>query len=271
MTFDSRERSLFQRRPIALLELTRGGLIERYTNADRIIPVGADNYAPLSLMKRSEIADTGERAKGVLTIELPIDAPCYDWFYPVKRTAIIGVVSKTFHYGDAEVATEWIGRVVSRARNDTTLFLSCEQRSSRARSVGMNLCVMRGCPLVVYSPGRGMCQLNPDDFAVPATLSAVDATTITSAAFGSAPLDLSGGYFEWEAGDGEIESRSILTHDGNDVVLDYASVLLEAGVAGIAYPGCAGDWEACEARENTDNYGGCPNLPIKTPYDGNPR
>jgi hypothetical protein len=270
MTFDTLERSRRGGRPIALLVLTRGSIVHRYTDADRELTVDGQGYSPLA-MKRSEIADTGERAKGVLTITLPIDAPCIDWFKPYKRTAVFGVEWKTFHYGDTDVKTEWIGRVVSSEYSDKELMLKCEQRSSKARSVGMNLCVMRGCPLVVYSQGRGMCNLDPADFAVPETLTAVDGTTLTATGISGGALDLGGGYVEWTAPDGELESRSILSQSGDSVEIDYPSDQLEVGLDVTFYPGCAGDWAACEARSNTDNYGGCPNLPVKNPYSGNPR
>ena len=69
----------FGGRPIGLLRLSRGNLLELYTTADREVTVGADTYLPLAIT-RSAIRDSVERQKSVVTLTLPVDAPCAAWW-----------------------------------------------------------------------------------------------------------------------------------------------------------------------------------------------
>lgn len=272
MTFDSRERSLFAGEPIWLLRLTRGAVVARYAAGDRQVTVGDDLYAPLA-WTRTEIGDSAEQNKNAVTITLPKSASVFSWWYPYPPSRRVKVELLVFHRGDAEVALEWTGRVGDRSRTDKDLVLRCTQSRVSNRNRGHVLCWMKGCPLVVYSTGNGMCNLDPEDFEVPATVGSLSGAVLVCAAFAASPLSLAGGWVEYTRPDGEPEERSVLTHVvGSDtVVLNYGTDAIAPGDDVSGFPGCAGDWEACEARENTDNYGGCPQLPNKNPYSGNPR
>jgi hypothetical protein len=43
---------------------------------------------------------------------------------------------------------------------------------------------------------------------------------------------------------------------------------LYPGMPVTIYPGCARTQEACGLFNNITNYGGCPNMPGKSPFDG---
>jgi len=80
-----------------------------------------------------------------------------------------------------------------------------------------------------------------------------------------------GGYIEWTRGDGLVERRSINSHVGTTVVIDYGADDLAAALVVTAYPGCAHDWDDCSSYfSNGDNYGGDLWMPKKNPYDGDP-
>src|SRR5687768_12164265 len=99
MTFDLLERSRRLGRPIGLLRLNRGSLVERYARANDAVVIGADTYTPMTL-ERSPIRDTGERLKGIVTITLPIDAPCVDWWRPYPPSTRVEVAWLAKHAGD---------------------------------------------------------------------------------------------------------------------------------------------------------------------------
>jgi len=89
-------------------------------------------------------------------------------------------------------------------------------------------------------------------------------------AFGTAPLSLAGGFIRWLRADGRAEQRTIMGHTGTTVSLDYPGPELAPGLDVEALPGCDQSPGACAARGNSVNYGGCPHLPNKNPWNGHP-
>lgn len=79
-----------------------------------------------------------------------------------------------------------------------------------------------------------------------------------------------GGFVRWETEDGFIERRTIRARTGNTLTLDYGATSLAEGLAVRVYDGCAHNWEACDSKGNTVNYGGVPYKPVKNPMSGNP-
>lgn len=269
MTFDLLERSRWLARPIFAVRIARGALVERYVAADRAQVISGETYEPLSI-ERGELNDTAERLKAVLQLTLPITAGCVPWWRPYPPSQTVGVTCLAKHIGDADVAVEWIGRVIGHRFTDTQLHLSCEPTKTNARSRGLVLRWQRGCPLALYSQGIGMCNVDKALHAVPGTVGSLVGTALTVAAFAAAPKSLAGGFVEWTRADGEPELRSIMAHAGSLVLLNYGSDALPPGTAVTAYPGCPHNWSGCESFDNTDNYGGSRYMPGRTPFDGNP-
>lgn len=271
MSFDLLEKSRWLGQPLGLVRLARGNLLELYTNADRPITIGAETYQPLAIT-RNAIRDSTERAKSVLILTLPIDAPCVDWWRPYPASTTIGVTWLAKHWGENELAVEWTGRVIGPKFTDRTLVLNCEPTRTSARSRGLVLRWQRGCPLALYSQGLGMCNVNKASYAVPGVVTVFSGTSLQAAAFASVPggKSLAGGFLEWTRVDGEPEMRSIMAHSGDLIVLNYSTDSLGVGSAVTAYPGCPHNWDGCVGFSNTPNYGGALFLPNKSPFDGNP-
>lgn len=104
-----------------------------------------------------------------------------------------------------------------------------------------------------------------------ATLTAVSGLTLTAAAFGLfASGRLAGGFIEWTRADGLAEFRTIRTHSGSSIVIDYGAADLAVGLVVTAYPGCAHTWDDCVSHENKLNFGGDLWMPVKNPFSGNP-
>lgn len=271
MTFDLVERSRRLGQPIALLRLTRGALVERYCAQDRSVTIGAETFEPLAI-ERDAIRDSGQAAKGVLTVTLPIDAPCIDWWrpYPPSRTVLATWLAK--HRTDSEAVIEWTGRVIGHKFTDSQLILSCEQSRSLARKRGQALRWQRVCPLALYSQGVGLCNVDKTLHDVPTTLDSADGVTLTAAAFaGLADGRLAGGFLEWTRPDGEPEWRSIMSHVGDTIVLNYGSDTLVEDLSVTAYKGCKHTPEDCDDEfDNLPNHGGAIYKPVRSPFDGNP-
>lgn len=79
-----------------------------------------------------------------------------------------------------------------------------------------------------------------------------------------------GGFIEWTRDDGLVERRSIGSHVGNVVTVQYGALDLLEDLELRVYPGCAHTWAACGLLENQLNYQGALWMPGRTPFDGNP-
>lgn len=180
------------------------------------------------------------------------------------------VTCMAMHRGDDDAVVEWMGHVVQPEFTDTQLKLTCDPTIARRRAKGGGRRVQRACEVAVYGQGLGQCNLLKEAFAIPAVAASVIGLSVTAPELAAAPMALDGGFVEWTLPNGLVERRTIMSHAGSTIELDYGAFALEPALAFIAYPGCPHTWAACEERENTDNYGGCLNLPSKNPWSGNP-
>lgn len=276
--FDAFEISRFLGRPVQLFVFTRQHLVWRYCAASRNFTFGELTYHAAQI-KRSEIRQTGERAKDKLKITMAYlrdpGAPLYpntqplgaNW-YPYLPSDPVYVHCLAAHWGDEDPpAVEWSGRVLQPRFTDQELELTCEQTGAIGRVVNQGPSWGRPCWKTVHSTGIRGCNLPLDAFRVDAEIDAVSGLTLTAPEFASSPLGLAGGWFEWERSDGLIESRGIIAHDGSDITLLYGAADLQVGLVGVARPNCPGTWAACTARGNTINYGGAIYKPVKNPND----
>lgn len=270
MSFVGREVVRWLGRPVELYRFTRQTLHWRYTSADTTITVGAETFEPLAI-SRSRIADSFERRKRELTLTLPASAPvCANWaVHSPEDTIAVTVLAR--HRGDEDVAVQWVGRVMQPRFTDTTCELICQPGQGSRRPQGMQLRWQRGCPLALYSQGLGLCNLDPGEFAEPAALESVAGSVLGASAWAALPAGrLAGGYVQWTAADGLVHRRTITSHAGPELHLDYSAPGLLVGDTVTAYHGCAHNWADCDSKGNGDNYGGCTHLPNKDPFAGNP-
>lgn len=276
MAFDDFEQGQWTGEPIHLFIFALQTKVWRFATCDRDYPVGANTYlaAPIS---RSAIEQTAEAAKDELTIrmaylrdpnaeELPPTQSLGDVWFPYVPSDKVYVTCLSTHFGDTDPPrVEWMGEVVQPKFSDVELELICEPTSGAGNVRNQGAKFQRSCWKTPYSTGIRGCNMNPDDFKIEATLTAVAGLTVTAAAFGTAPLSLAGGSASWLRDDGLIERRSIMRHDGTSIVLLYGAADLAPGLALTVLPGDPRTWAACEARGNTINYGGAVYKPIKNP------
>jgi len=278
--FGAREIARFFGQPVHLFRFTLGPLSWRFTNASTPITLGDEVFVPTGI-SRSAVRETAERAKNQLTITMPyaLDPGAHDppptqafgaiW-RPYPPSERVFVTCMAMHRGDDDAVVEWMGHVVQPEFTDTQLKLTCDPTIARRRAKGGGRRVQRACEVAVYGQGLGQCNLLKEAFAIPAVAASVSGLSVTAPELSAAPLALAGGFVEWTLPNGLVERRTIMSHAGSTIELDYGAFALEPTLAFIAYPGCPHTWAACEERENTDNYGGCLNLPSKNPWSGNP-
>ena len=278
--FGAREIARFFGQPVHLFRFTLGPLVWRFTTASAPVVLGDETFIPAGI-SRSAVRETAERAKNQLTITMPyaLDPAVHDppptqefgniWrpFPPSER---VFVTCLAMHRGDTDAAVEWMGHVVQPDFTHTQLKLTCDPTIARRRAKGGGRRAQRACEVAVYGQGLGQCNLLKEAFAIPATAAAVSDLSVTAAELAATPLALVGGFVEWTLPNGLVERRTIMSHAGAVIELDYGAAALAPALAFIAYPGCPHTWDACVARGNTINYGGCLHLPVKNPWSGNP-
>lgn len=279
MSFSAFELSRFLGQKVALYRFAQGAVVWRYTSAQSAVTVGAETYTPVRGISHGAIRESAASAeKNRLTIAMPYrmdplatDAPACqalgNVFNPWMPSERVLVTVMTLHLGDpdAETSVEWTGRVVAPSFTDTRVELVCDPSYRNPRSSGRQRRIGRACDIPLYSQGPGMCNVAKAAHAVAATLSAVSGLTLTAAAFGTAPRPLGGGFVEWTRSNGLTERRTIWSHSGTSIVINWGGPELAAALAVTAYPGCAHNLAACESYSNAVNYPGFPNLPSNDP------
>lgn len=272
-------------RPVTLVRFDRQHLSWRYTDADRNIPIDGETFlAVRGGVTRGNIRDTSNAKKSELKVtipylldpaasELPITQELGDnWRpYPPGDDIVVTVMETQFGDPDEAVEVRWSGFVIAPEFTDTQLTLNCAPSKSGTRKSGVAPRWCRVCPLVLYSQGRGMCNVDPADHALPAELSGVVGLTLSATAFASLPSGrLRGGFVQWERPDGLLERRTITAHIGNVITVNYGGRELEPGLSVTAYPGCAHtDADCHDYFDNRANNGGAKFLPVKNLFDGN--
>lgn len=270
MTSEARDAALLGGQPLKLYRITRGVLSWFYTNADAAVEFGGDTYLPTAI-DNSKITDGGEQQKHTITITLPktLDV-AYNW-RPYPPSDPIAITIWTLHNGEADYLVDWIGRLLAPVFDDTKLTLTSEPSQTRNKRGGRSRSWQRGCDLVLFSQGNGLCNLAKAARALPATLTDVAGLTLTATEFGTLPSGrLNGGWIEWTRADGLLERRSINAHSGTTITVLYGAADLAIGLAVTAFPGCAGTYDDCTYFGNKDNFGGELWIPGRDYYDGNP-
>lgn len=269
MTYDARERSAQDGRPVEIYTWARGTTLWRFTSADRDQVVAGDTYAS-HVIRRNSIEHGSEMNRSALKLTVPRDFPIAELYRVAPPTDVVAVVLRRFHAGDGELATLWTGRVVNVAWTDdgAQATITHEPIQTSLRRNGLRRLYGRLCSHVLYGPA---CRADPGDFVVPGVVTAVGPATVSADEWAAFPTGhFEGGFIEW-AEDGGIERRFIVAHNGDTLTLDRRAPGLEVGALAPAYPGCDHTLATCRDKFGNDlNYGGQPFIPQKNPFGGDP-
>lgn len=275
MSSAAREIALLGGAPIELYRFTRGGVQWYYAStagqARQDVVFLAETYIAAAIAQ-SKIVVGGDSQQQTTTITLPKDLPVAANWRPYPPGDPLSVTKWRWHWQEGDFLVDWIGNLYGPVYDDTTLQLKSDSTAALSKTAGRQRVSQRGCDLVLFSAGRGQCNVDKAAHAVAATVTAVDAgtLTLTAAAFSGVPSGrLAGGWIEWPRADGIVEARDITAHAGATVTLAYGALDLAAGLTVTAYPGCNGSWGDCEYFGNTANFGGEPYKPGRNYYSGN--
>lgn len=278
MSFDLFTRAWQRSRPVKLYRFSVGAAEWLFTSHPAALEIGGDSYTPARGITHTALRESSAGdGKNQVTITIPyaLGTDAFDlpptqalgsvfWPWAPSDRCLVSISLLQLADPDKEVALEWIGRVVAPSIKRGEMELTCDP-SYRAGFTGRVRRIQRPCDVPLYSQGLGMCTLDREDFAVAATLSAVSGLTLTASEFGAAPRNLAGGILTWTRSGGLVERRSIWAHEGSSITINYAGAELAAALEVVAYPGCAHNYEACQAYANEANYPGWRSMPTNEP------
>lgn len=281
MAFNDIEISVEEGRPIAFYAFTLNSVVWRYTSSDAVISAGGFTWEPAA------ISDDGQRQTGeTQTDAMSIVAP--SWIGPAQAF-MSGAPSKNIqiailrkHQQSADMVTEYIGEVTQiNFPFPGTARITCETLASTLQREGLRQGWQRACPHTLYDPLT--CRLSKAAWAVTFTVLSVNGYEVSlDIASSQSTGHFNGGFIEWTHPIRGVEFISVEVHTapltgpvapGNPncfLVLFGSPGDLYVGATGTIYPGCDFTPARCQAFGNYDNYGGVPDMPGKSPFDGTP-
>lgn len=273
MPFLEQEQSIEDGRPIQFYAFTLGSVTWRYTSADENLNAGGYDWIAAAISDDG-VKQTGETIVDAMTIVAP------SWIGPAQvfmggapsRSVLITIYSK--HEGDAEMAAVYVGEItqINHAPVPGACRITCETLTSSMQREGLRLGWQRTCPYALYDPVT--CKVNKALWATPFVVLAIDGFTVTiELATARADGYYNNGFAEWTHPIRGVEYMPIDTHAAGSpttlTLLGHPGDLF-VGAQGVAYPGCNFTPASCQGFSNYDNYGGVPDLPGKSPFDGSP-
>lgn len=257
--------------PIDLYRIVMGSQVWTLTpiDTDQYYDAGSgtERYVSTTL-GRGQIEQKAEINKASVDVNLPLDHSLAVNLLSSFSEQILTLT--IFTDRDGQVETTWKGRLASLKPDDPFITLTFESIFTSLRRPGLRAHFMRSCRHALY--GRG-CNLDPEDFAVDATLNAIVGTTLTVP---EAALQPNGFYLGGmvRAPDGTL--GYVVTHVGSALTLQRVPYPLTTAFAasgpGLAikiYPGCDLSRTTCINKfNNLLNYGGFDWIPNINPMGG---
>jgi hypothetical protein len=276
MSFDAFEVSAESGRPVEFYTFVLNDVTWRYTTAEIDITIGADLYTAAAI-RADSVRQTGETSNDARAIDVP------SWIAPAQvfmggaPSSAIQMTVGVRHVGDTEVIVAYVGEITQvnfpipgRAR------LTVESLLSSMKREGLRLAWQRTCPYVLYDSLT--CKVDKATHKVDFVVLAIDAFSVYVALDTTQSTGhFTGGFFEWNHPIRGKEYVAIQDHFqattgewNSHFVLFMPPGELFEGARGSAYPGCDYTPTRCQFFSNYDNYGGVPDLPGRSPFDGNP-
>lgn len=270
MSFNQVELSDDQGRPIYLYSFTLGAGTWRYTSSDADVQYGGYRWVATA------ISDEGVRLTGdTNTDTLEINAP--NTIAPVQlftgTPPASAIIVRIFHYheGDNEAVLGYFGELMQVNQPEPgKAVLTCDTINASMQRDGLRLSWQRNCPYAVYDPYT--CKADKSKHAIELVVFDVVGNVVVFNGLAGKPNGLlDGGFIEWEHPSRGLDFRAVERQVGNTCEMFGLGDGLYYGLKVTAYPGCQRTTTDCvETFNNLDNYGGVPDLPGKSPFDGDP-
>lgn len=249
-----------------LYKFSRNNASWYYTSADVDIVHLGDVYISTPIT-RDNINQTTETSRDPINVKLPFDLNFIQDYVASPPTVVTTCTIFRGHYGDAEVLTIYIGRVVNAKFSEQDASLRIESVFSSLKRPCLRFRYQRNCPHDLY--GADGCRVDKSEHAVSATAVVESSTSITCSEIASFPDGyFEGGYINFD-NSGFETNRFILSQVGGLLTYDLPFSDIVTGSTVTVYPGCDRTLTTCHSKfNNLDNYGGQPFYPEKNPFTG---
>jgi uncharacterized phage protein (TIGR02218 family) len=263
VSYDVKEKSVQDARPVLLFTFRQGSLVWYYCTGSLPVVNSGHTYNPEPLLP-GNIANTGDVAKDTLEIKLPVSNALAALFLLYTPDAVTTVTVIRTHYDNTSVRNAWKGRVLSFSAAQGVVTFICESVFSSERRLGLRETYQRLCRHVLGGQG---CNVNIATYSAELLAVGIDGPKVTLSA--ALAVDYQGGTLL--APDG---TRRMIVDIGADFVvlmrpvqaLVDALIATPAGVAVTLYQGCDRSTSMCTDRfNNIGNFGGFPGIPWINP------
>jgi len=268
MTFNSRETSAQNARPIELYHIVVSGTDYYFTNSELDQVYLTKEYLPASITRTQPRVSQDEPGSEVeltfATNEPVAQALTRAWVTSAPETRTSTVTIYKHHVDDTDFQTFWVGSIVSvsyREQGHITVFL--------CRSLD-NLFTLQGPrrnwgTLCTHQHYDRFCTLNNVTYTQSGIVTAIDSTGVVYTIPGiSAPT------VRWAAGELAKPltalSRMIIAQSGDDFTLQYPIPEIAVGDTVEVIEGCLHDVADCKGFSNLLNFGGIPYTPDINPF-----
>lgn len=270
MSFAQYEVSVDEAQPISLYLFTLGNRQWRYTSAAEDVTTFDGKVWRSASISDDGVKQTGEAVSDALNIQTSNDIAPVQLYMTSPSNEVMGVTIFMMQASETSPTAVYVGEIAQiNFSSPGGSTITCETLAASMRREGLRLPWQRACPYALYDPIT--CKVDKSLYAVACTIVSVDGMSITVDGLGTpADGDYDGGFIEWLHPVKGRDMLAIETHTGSTFLIFGSTVDLYAGLQITAYRGCRHDVDSCIAFGNYDNYGGVPNLPGKSPFDGDP-
>ena len=269
MSFNLIETSIDNGQPIRLYRFSRGPVTWCYCTADKDFTFESRKYKSTAISDGG-IRQSGEAAADTFEITVPASNEIAQMFRGVPPSDDIELTVYDIHVNDPQAVIKYMGSVYSvkfPAEDRATII--CNTDSMRLNVMGLRMTWGRGCSHELFGVG---CGISSDLYKTSAVVQSKNGLTISSGTFAEQDDNYySGGYIEWPVGMGLLDRRGIVSHTGESLELLGGTDGIGLGATVTVCPGCNRTINNChEKYANSENYGGHPHQPGKSPFDGTP-
>jgi uncharacterized phage protein (TIGR02218 family) len=269
MTFAAIETSNDDGRPIYLYSFTLGAATWRYTSADADISVDGYQWKAMPISDDG-VKLTGDAQTDNLTITAPNTIAPVQMFFGAPPSQTIMVRIYHYHEGDTQSILGYMGELLQvNQPSPGTATITCGTISASMQRDGLRLAWQRNCPYALYDELN--CKVDKSQFGQQVVVADVVGSTVYFQGMTGADGKFDGGFIQWEHPSRGTEFLGIEQQIGTACAMFGITDGLYYGLQVTAYPGCNRTTGDCTGKfNNLDNFGGIPDLPGKSPFDGNP-
>ncbi|WP_292330767.1 hypothetical protein [Mesorhizobium sp.] len=223
-----------------------------------------------SPIRHTEIEQTGNIERNSIDITFPLSHP-YARSLQKPGSEVVTVTIWRGHHTDldGELEVFWKGRVVDVTDEKLNIKVTVELASTSMRRSGCSAVYSRPCRHALYFPG---CNLNVDDWKVPATVSVVTGSLLLTVAEAAAETDqwykaglvIYDGLYGW-VGD---HTGDQLTLIANGIAGLAEEVAANGSASVFIAPGCdlSSGPNGCDKFDHTIDFGGFENMADADPW-----